>query len=463
MICSRRQEALALFIVLIHIVQEVTMDHSTCFKEFIKYASLNVLGMIGLSCYILADTFFISKGLGTRGLAALNLAIPVYSFIHGSGMMLGIGGATKYSINRNQHRHSQTMPDLIFTHTLCLGAVLALMFFLAGLFLSQAVTSLLGADREVFEMTNTYLKVILLFAPAFILNDIMVCFVRNAKDPRRSMLAMTGGSMANIVLDYIFIFPLDMGIFGAVLATGLAPLISLTILSGHWLGKKNGFHLTSPAPELPLVRYILSLGFPSLITEVSSGIVIIVFNTIILNLQGNVGVAAYGVVANLSLVVLSIFTGIAQGIQPLISRAYGYNKPEEIRLVFRYAFISVLAVSCLLYAGIFLGAGSITSIFNSEHNPQLQMIAETGLRLYFTAILFAGFNIIVAIYFTSTERALPAHAVSMLRGLILIIPTAFFLSALWGITGVWLAFPATELITALLGGVIYIKQHSDTL
>ena len=131
-------------------------EQTSCLKEFARYTSLNVLGMIGLSCYILADTFFVAKGLGTSGLAALNLAIPVYSFIHGSGLMFGIGGATKFSISRKSG-----LSDLIFTNTLFFAGITALLFFLAGLFLSPQITALLGADSQVAAMTQTYLKMIL--------------------------------------------------------------------------------------------------------------------------------------------------------------------------------------------------------------------------------------------------------------------------------------------------------------
>lgn len=437
------------------------MGNSSCLKEFMKYASLNVLGMIGLSCYILADTFFISKGLGSSGLTALNLAIPVYSFIHGSGMMLGIGGATKYSICKSQQASKLT--SMIFMNTVFLAAVLATLFFLAGLFFSPFITSLLGADSQVFVMTDTYLRVILLFAPAFMMNDILVCFVRNDGNPRLSMMAMTMGSMANILLDYLFIFPLRLGILGAVLATGLAPLISIAILSRHWMAKKNGFHFTRVTHPFGMSRWILSLGFPSLVTEVSSGIVIIIFNIIILGLQGNVGVAAYGVIANLSLVVISIFTGIAQGVQPLMSSAYGYNRRSDIKSMLHYAVAAVLIISFALYTAICLWAAPITSAFNSEQNVLLQQIAEAGLRLYFTAIVFAGCNIIMSIFFTSMEMPLPAHVISLLRGLILMVPIAFVLSGLWGMTGVWLAFPVTELLTAGLSGWIYIRCRKRIL
>ena len=141
------------------------MKKTSCLGEFMRYTSLNVLGMIGLSCYILADTFFIARGLGSEGLAALNIAIPAYSFMHGCGMMLGMGGATKYSIFRGQKMVKQG--NRIFTNTVYLVGIFALIFAFLGLVFSGKITALLGADRQIFRTTEIYLKTILLFAPAF--------------------------------------------------------------------------------------------------------------------------------------------------------------------------------------------------------------------------------------------------------------------------------------------------------
>ncbi len=308
-------------------------------------------------------------------------------------------------------------------------------------------------------MTKTYLQVILLFAPAFMANDTMTCFVRNDGNPKLSMIGMLTGSFSNIILDYIFIFPLHMGIFGAVFATSLAPVISLTVLSRHWLTKQNQFHFVRINLSFRLTRDILSLGVPSFITEMASGIVIIAFNAIILHLRGNIGVAAYGVVANLSLVVISIYTGIAQGTQPILSRVYGYGERESQKQILKYALITMLLISCGIYFIFLLSANPIVSIFNSEQNIQLQQIAETGLKLYFTAIPFVGFNIIISSYFTSIEKALPAQIVSLSRGLLIIIPMAFFLSFLLKMTGVWLSFPITECFVALAGIALYFKSE----
>ena len=430
------------------------MERSSCFRDFAKYTSLNVMGMIGLSCYILADTFFVSKGLGSNGLTALNLAIPIYSFIHGSGLMIGMGGGTKYSIQKSQKEYEEA--NRTFVNVLCIAAIFAVFFVLTGIFFSGSIISLFGADEAVFDMAQTYLKVILLFAPAFLLNNVLLCFVRNDGAPQLSMAAMIGGSMSNVVLDWVFIFPCQMGIFGAVFATGLAPVFSMLILSIHFIRKKNRFRFIKSKMEGRALAKILSGGVPSLVTEVSSGIVMIIFNSIILKLESNVGVAAYSVIANLSLVIVAIYTGIAQGIQPVVSYSHGMKDYRSINAVLRYALTAMLIISAIVYTTVFFGASQIVDIFNSEQDPVLRSIATEGLKLYFTACPFAGFNIIISIYFTSIEYSRPAHIISILRGFVIIIPMAFLLSWIGKIYGVWCAFPVTELLVAAIGGSFFI-------
>jgi len=429
------------------------MEQQTDFREFFKYTALSVMGTLGVSCYILADTFFVSEGLGTNGLAALNLAIPVYNFIHGTGLMLGMGGATRFCVCKSRQRREDV--DKIYMNTIYLAALFSAVFVLIGLFFGEKLSLCLGADKNVWEMTTTYLRWLLLFSPAFILNDILLCFVRNDDSPRLSMTAMIIGSFSNIILDYIFIFPMKMGIFGAIFATGLSPVISIIIMLLHWIKRKNTFHVCRTKMKADIVLQELALGFPSLIAQVSSGIVMITFNGIILKLEGNTGVAAYGVIANISLVVVAIYTGIAQGVQPLISRFYGKGNDRQVRTMLRYSLQVMFMISLFIYLIVFVFAQPIASVFNSEDNLELQRIAVTGLKIYFTSSAFVGYNIILANFFTSVEKALPAHILSMIRGLILIIPMAFLLSAIGGMIGIWLTYPITEVLAAVLGYVIY--------
>ncbi|MEE1014960.1 MAG: MATE family efflux transporter [Lachnospiraceae bacterium] len=424
-------------------------------KEFIRYVSLSILGQLGISCYILADTFFISKGLGANGLTALNLAIPIYNFIFGCGLMLGVGGATKFSILKGIKHLRET--DEIYSNTVILTILLSLVFVMLGLFGARELALLLGADEATLEMTTTYLRWILIFAPVFMMNAVLQCFVRNDEAPNLVMFAMLAGSFANIILDYIFIFPMQMGIFGAVIATGFSPVISMLVMMPHWLKKKNTFHFVKAMIKRKNVMQITSLGFPSLLAQVSGGIVMIIFNMLILRLEGNVGVAAHGVVANISIVVTALYTGLAQGMQPLLSTYYGVDDKGNIRKTMNYGQITMLVISAVIYGILFIFAPQVTDVFNSEGNQVLQKIAEIGLKLYFTSNIFVGFNTVSATFFTSVEKALPAHILSLLRGLVLIIPLAFIMSALWGMNGIWMSFPVAEAVTAIVGFFIYLK------
>lgn len=431
------------------------MKNKNISNDFLKYVSLNILGQAAFSCYTLADTFFVSANLGANGITALNLAFPVFCLINGTGLMIGMGGGTRYSILKS--RGNDEKADRVFTSAICMAACAAMVYMFLGAFLSGAAAKVLGADNTVFDMTNTYLKVMLLFAPAFLFNHLLQCFVRNDGTPSLSMTAMIAGSLSNVVLDYIFIFPLHMGIFGAIFATGLAPVISMVVLSSYFFRKKNRFRFARVMPEGKQVFEILSSGVPSFVTEVTSGIVMLVFNFIILGLAGNTGVAAFAVITVISLVVVAIYTGLSQGIQPIISLNHGAGNPSNVKSIFKYALITVLILSGVIYTIIFFGASQLASVFNSENNSVLQALAVTGLRLYFIACPFIGFNIVAATYFTSTERPRPAQIISLLRGFFVLIPMAFLLSALLKMTGVWCAYPLTEFTVALIGLVFYIS------
>ena len=317
--------------------------------------------------------------------------------------------------------------------------------------LMRSVRRAYGLKRPT-SLVRHYLRVLLSFAPAFLLNNVLLCFVRNDSAPRLAMTAMLGGSFSNIVLDYIFIFPLNLGIFGAVLATGLAPVISIMIQAPHF--RKSTLRLKRQGLRLRGTGRLAVLGCPSLISELSSGLVLILFNFIILDLAGNLGVAGYGVVANIYLVVLALFTGLGQGIQPLVSAAWGRKERDCVYTVYRYALWAAALLAIGVYALSILLDDPIVAAFNRERDPLLQEIAVRGLHLYFLAFFFAGFNVVTAVFFSSMDRPRAGFAVSILRGFVLIVPLAVFMSQAWGMDGVWLSAPVTEAMTALVAVII---------
>ena len=417
-------------------------------KKFIRYSVNNIFGMMAISVYILADTFFIARGVGTLGLTALNIAIPAFSFIQGSGLMLGIGAATKYSILKAQGQEKGA--NEIFSLAVISGLIISLFFVFLSITASKYLVKILGADESIFDITVTYLRVILCFAPAFITNSIFLCFVRNDHAPALAMIAMVIGSFSNIILDYIFVFPLNMGMFGAALATGCAPVIGLCILSLHKLRGKNNFKLVKYKLDFIKIFGILKLGLPSLITELASGVVIIVFNILILGISGNIGVAAYGIIANISMVVTAIYTGISQAIQPLLSNCYGLKDTSGMKKIFKYALVLMLALSLVIYVILYFYASDIAFIFNKENDNILQTMAVEGLKVYFTATPFLGFNIIISIVFISMEKAVPAQIISLCRGFFILVPSAVILSKVFLMLGVWLSLLFCECVVAII-------------
>ena len=426
-------------------------------KAFVKYVSSNVLGMIGLSCYILADTFFVANGLGAKGLAALNLALPIFNIIFGVGLMIGMGSATKYTILNVMNQKEKA--NHYFTQALFTSLFFSILFVLAGIFCTKEISLMLGSDQSTLDYTMIYLRTVMSFAPMFCMNHFMLCFVRNDGNPKLAMYATLAGSFANIIFDYIFIFPMKLGMFGAALATGMSPIVGLLIMSYHVITGHNQFHLRRIKFDLNVFGDTIKLGFSSFINEISTGVVIFVFNIIILKLSGTIGVAAYGVVANIALVITSLFTGIGQGIQPLISYYHGKNDKHHVKRTYHYALLTALCLGVVSYVLICVFREPLIAAFNKENSRQLAEIAKVGIVLYFIGFIPSGFNVVSSFYMTSSEHASKGLVISVLRGLVFIVMFAVVLSVLFGMTGVWLSFPSAEILTAVVAGYFCVNKQ----
>lgn len=424
------------------------MNQTANLRTFSRYTSLNMLGMIGISCYILADTFFVSRGTGATGLAALNIAIPAFNLLNGLGLMTGVGGATQFSICRAQNDTQGA--NRAFTNAVFLGLGIGALFLLLGIFGASPLAYLLGANAETFPLTSVYLRTLLSFSPFFVMNNVLLAFVRNDGDPGRAMRGMVIGSLSNIVFDYLFIFPLGMGMFGAALATGVSPIISILLQIGHLRKASRGFHLLRIRPQARALPALCAPGLSSLIGEASSGVVLLLFNLILLRLTCNTGVAAYGIIANLALVAIAIFQGLSTGMQPLVSHSSGEGDRVALRRLFRYGVVTALGIATLLYVLVCAFAEPVSAAFNSAGDPVLTGYAVPGLRIYFLGFWCAGLNIVSAAFFSASGHTATGFAISLVRGVAAIPPILFALAALFGVTGVWAAFPAVEAVTAIL-------------
>ncbi len=427
---------------------------STLLKDFTKYTVSNIIAMIGMSCYILADTFFISWGLGQKGLAALNICLPSFNVIFAIGLMLGIGGGTRFTICQSSNNPKKT--NEIFTHTVFVAAILATVFVIIGASVPSQLSYALGANADTIDLCTPYTTVIVCFAPFFIFNNVFQSFVRNDNAPRLAMIAMIVGNLFNIVFDYVLIFPCKLGILGAALATAFSPIVSLLILSIHVFKKRHNFHFVKCKFSPKTVGQICASGFPSLLAEASLAVTAFVFNQILLKIGSTVAVAAYGVILNVYFVTNAIFNGIAQGAQPLFSANYGKGNVKNIKKILKYGIVTTAIFAVVMYVALFFGADGITSIFNLEGDATLQQLAPKGVQLFFISALFSGFSIMLASFFVSINKATYSQAITVTRGYITVLPLAFLLSHYLDIVGVWITTPIAEAITLAIAVVMCI-------
>lgn len=424
-------------------------------KTFFKYLIPAVGGMLGTSLYVLGDTMIVGRGLGSQGLAALNVSIPLNNVFNGMGLLLGIGGATALSINRG--RADEEGVNDIFSKSMIMAALIGVVLTFIRVFFLDELSYFLGASDHTFQMAKDYLGVLMSFSIAFLLNVSLTVFIRNDGAPKLAMAGMLTGSIMNVVLDYIFVFKFGWGMAGVGLATGLAPVIGLVILSTHFLRKNNKIKFILPSLDFKIIRRIIGNGGSSFVVELSAGIVIFAFNRAIAKINGDIGISAYSIIANLSLIFAAIFTGVGQAIQPIISFNYGAEKMKRVYETVRMGLYTSLGLGVLFYLMGALFPEFLVSIF-IDADKNLMSITTRGIRIYFLSFILMGINIVLTSFIQSKEHARVSLTISLSRGFVFIIVNLLILPKLIGLDGVWLTLPMAELITSILA-IFYFKKY----
>lgn len=425
-------------------------------KKLRGYILPNILATTGTSCYVLADTLFISLAEGANGITGLNLVLPIFAITYSIGAMIGIGSATKYALLKALGEKEEA--DKYFSNSFIFTLLFSLFFLMLGIFVPDLVLRLMGADDVIEAVTHSYMRVILCFSPFFMLNFTFTAFVRNDNAPKTAMAATLLSGVFNIIFDYILMFPLGLGMLGAALATGFSPVVSMSICMTHYLSKKNSIRFELVLPSIKRFISACSLGVVAFVGEISNGIITIVFNFILLNLVGNIAVAAYGVIANTALVGVAMLNGVSQGLQPVASETYGKAEKKDLHKVHIYSLIAAMIIAMTLVVSVLIFAPVIIEAFNSEKSDILAKYAIPGIRIYFIGFIPAAFNIITAGFYSATGRGRESSIIAIFRGIVAVIVFALILSRFFGVVGVWSSFFAAEMFTAILCLILMRKS-----
>ncbi|MCR4781369.1 MAG: MATE family efflux transporter [Lachnospiraceae bacterium] len=425
-------------------------------KSFGKYVSQNIFAMIGISCYVLVDTFFIAQVQGSDGITILNLCLPIYNFIAAIGSMIGVGSAIEFAVGKAARRKDK---DMFFTNAVYFALIFGFTVMALGLLVPKQILYIMGADKRMATLGAVYIRTFMFFGPTSVLNQTVNAFVRNDGEPGLAMFSTIVGSLFNIVFDYIFMYPMHLGMFGAALATAFSPVVEILICLKHFKRADNEIKLIRMLPSFKKIIGACKVGVSSFIGEFASGITTTIFNYMILSIAGNIGVASYGVIANLAIVFVAIFNGVSNGNQPLISKSYGQGKKEEYSYLLKLGIKFALFIAVISYIIVIVLSDQIVFMFNSNGSKELYDYAKVGLFIYFIGFIFSGLNCVIAGFFSATKNPIPALIISLSRGVLLIGVCAVLLGTLFGMNGVWASYPVAEGITFLISASFLINHY----
>ena len=427
-------------------------DKKLLVGEFFSVLFPTSLAMITHSFYCLADVFFVGKGVGSLGTAALNIALPIFTLFTAIGLLIGVGASTTISVLQGQGRLDKI--PTVFTIAVAVNLFFGVLLSVFGGIFCTKFAIFLGADQELLPYVYDYLFPVLVTCFIYIMSAMLQVLIRSDGAPRLVMLSTITGNIANIGLDYLFVIVMDMGMLGASLATAAGPMVALSMMMIHFRkgNVARRLHLSLPSlkpSELPLLSRILRNGLGSLVLEISSGIVIFLFNIALLKTSGKGAVAVFTVISNVGYAGKMLFTGIAQSAQPIISRSFGNKSPEGIKLGFNLSFITACSFSALVYILLLLFPSQTLSLFITD-NPEIITQNLGAVSLYFSSFVFTAANTMLMYYFQSLEKPKLTLAIAVLRGIVLVTLFLTILPIFWGENGIWLSLTAAEVVSFII-------------
>lgn len=428
---------------------------------FFRYAVPQMIGLLFNSVYTIVDGIFIGNRLGRDAMAAAAVSVPLIEILMSLAIAVASGAAVLIATYLGQGK--ETDARKIFNVSTAMIGITGVFIAIAGNLFLRPLALLLGATPDILSAATEYLWYIVTFAPFQLLSFLLGGMVRNDGRPKLAMTAMILGAASNIVLDYVFMYPLNMGISGAALATALGPIFSVLILIPHFLLKNSILYFSKCHLYILDIIKILLHGFPSFIMEFTIGIITFIYNFSIVHYgYGEIGLASYLVIGYLMLIILTLFLGMAEGLQPVFSHfmATGETaRKKSLRLFSTWVF---LAVGLGSYVLILLFSRSFFSIF-APGDTELIAFACEKCPIYFCGFFLAGFNILMISFWQATANTKKALVTSLSRSIIwppIMIAT---LPLLWGGKMIWICQSMSEALTASTIFIIYLfEKKRDT-
>lgn len=430
-------------------------------KLLFHYALPAVVGTAVNSLYNIVDRIFIGNGVSEYALSGLAITFPILIFLMAFGMLVGAGASVRVSIllgRKDIKEAEHTLANAIFLtfFTQALTIIPCYIFM-------EPLLRLFGASERTLPYAMEYLQYVvpanIFSALSFGYNAIM----RASGYPRKAMITMIIGAMTNVVLDYIFIYPLGMGISGAAIATVVSMIVCSVYVLSHFFRKDSivRFHRSAFRLSLPVIGGITAIGVAPFAMHLTGSLVNIIMNRSFVSYgetadATDLAIGAFGIINGYAMLFFMIIIGVAQGMQPIVGFNYGAKNPGRVKSAYRYSCGVNLLVSFLGFALAMLMPRTIVSLFtNSE---QMIELSASALRTALIGLSLVGFQVTTTQFFQSIGFSHKAIFLSLTRQIIFLIPCLLIIPRFMRLDGVWWSLPISDLASVVLSFVLITIQ-----
>lgn len=414
------------------------------FTSLLAFAIPNIIMMISLSLYIIIDGMFVSRFIGTTALSAVNMFYPAICLEMAIAIMIATGGSAivAYKMGEGKQKEAQNNLSFLIVIELLLGIFISIV---GNLFTPNIIT-FLGASSLQAPLSMMYAKIIFTFAPAFFLQTAFQTFFVTAGKPTLGLMVTIFAGVTNIVLDYIFMVPLNMGVAGAAIATGIGYCIPAVVGILYFLTDKNNvLHFVKPRFDKTVLLQACLNGSSEMVTNLANAVTTFLFNYTLLRFYGENGVASITIILYFQYLFTALYFGYANGIAPILSYKFGNNDTIQLKSIFKNSIVFLIISSIVSNIFIHITVTRALLIFTAA-NKEVFDLALYGFNIYSLAFIIMGFGIFSSSMFTAFSDGKTSAIISFTRTFIFIIGAILILPTIYGKVGVWLAVPIAEIL-----------------
>ena len=423
-----------------------------------QYLMASVTGALVMSIYTFVDTIAIGQSEGPIGSAAMAVINPFFGVLIFIATLVGIGGSVLMTNARGEG--DKEKGDAYFTVSLLLMGVFVIAVWAVFVLFHEPIFTFFGADSELMPKVMEYAIWIISTIPVFVTPVFIGSFIRNDGAPALTMKAVIIGGCMNVFGDWLFVFPLGMGIAGAAAATLLGTSVQLAVMCSHFFTKRCTLRLAKLQGAIQAIWSIFSIGIGASILEVGTIFLSIVMNNQIMRYGDTTALAIYGVIGTICTLFQAVFRGVGQAIQPIVSANCGAGQIERIKQTWKLSLGTVVVLGIVFTAIGELLPVPIVRLF-IDTTPEVISAAPSISRPFFLVFLFLGITVLSTYYLQSNMQGKMSMIVAILRSIVISGLLLFVLPIFMDITGVWLAMPVSELIVATIS-ICYITINNQS-